>query len=274
MNESLVRVDDGWIYVRHSKIRRRCPSLIFVHGLGESGLCFAEAFEESGFDRVNIVVPDLLGYGRSTASESRDYSFKKQVGRLWSVVDHFQLRNLTLVGHSMGGDIATLMCAGDSDERIEHLVNIEGALTPEDRFISSQAVAAADRGEFNAWLRTDFAQRVWCEWGCKWPSCRRYYASLNFCRPEAFLASAMEIFRQAEAQLGQDETEAGLRYCSLSLGNRRIYCWGAKSLPEGTQSYLRSKHLRNKRFEDASHWVMLDQKEKFYAFLRRFVAEA
>jgi hypothetical protein len=37
--------------------------------------------------------------------------------------------DLIIIGHSMGGDIATLLCASDKRNMIVKFVNIEGGLT-------------------------------------------------------------------------------------------------------------------------------------------------
>jgi hypothetical protein len=45
IHEHLVDVEDGWLFFPHSEVRKSRPVLLFIHGLGESGLCFKEAFE-------------------------------------------------------------------------------------------------------------------------------------------------------------------------------------------------------------------------------------
>jgi hypothetical protein len=40
MQERFAQIEDGWLFVRHSELRRLRSVLLFVHGLGESGPCF------------------------------------------------------------------------------------------------------------------------------------------------------------------------------------------------------------------------------------------
>src|SRR5262249_33990377 len=155
-----------------------------------------------------------------------DYSFDAQIGRLWKVVETLGLGDFALIGHSLGGDLATLMTARDTRRRIHHLVNIEGNLTPDDLIISRRAVEADGRGEVLQWLREEFMERqVRGDWGRDWPSCRRSYESLQQCRPEAFCANAYELVRWGQEAPGREECKIGAEFESIDTPPK-LYCWG------------------------------------------------
>ncbi len=196
-----ISVTGGKIVYRHNDPQPDRPTILMIHGLGESSLCFQEAFDLLGSD-FNLVAPDLPGYGRSTADSDARFSLDSQVERIRELMAALSLQRVVLVGHSLGGDLATLTCE-DEPERIDKLVNVEGDLTPHDVFISSQAVEADDRGEFGSWFRNDFREDlVRSQWGSTRESCRRYYASLWFCQPKAFLANAKEIVTKNKPRSG------------------------------------------------------------------------
>src|SRR5258706_725558 len=44
---------------------RGAPAVVYVHGLGESGLCFERLAQHPALAHLRHVVPDLPGYGRS-----------------------------------------------------------------------------------------------------------------------------------------------------------------------------------------------------------------
>ncbi len=118
----------------------------------------------------------------------------------------------------MGGDIATLLCASDKNNKVVKFVNIEGALTQYDLFISQEAVKAAEVGNFAHWFHDKFmTAKVLGNWGQRYPSCRRCHSSLHDCRPEAFLANARELFQRNTALPGRYKSETGRIYCSLSI---------------------------------------------------------
>jgi pimeloyl-ACP methyl ester carboxylesterase len=270
MNETVIYLDDGWIFVRHEGLYEDRSVILFIHGLGESGLCFNEAFDSPELKKYALIVPDLLGYGRSSFAYDGDYNRVSQTRRLWKLLDNLGIGSFSVIGHSMGGDLATFMASSDSAGRIKGLVNIEGNLTPHDIFFSNKVVSAAERGDFPRWFSLDFNEElVLKKWGNLWASCRRYYASLQFCRPEAFLANAMEIFQKNQPLPGRKECLTGITYAGLKIP--KVFCWGSESLAEGTLEFLESASLKHRKFEPAFHWPMIDQSQEFYAFVSGFL---
>lgn len=266
--ETSLRLDYCSLFVRHSAIQRGRRSLVFLHGLGDSGRAFSEAFERPELAGFNLIVPDLVGFGQSSGALDGDYSFATQAERLWRALDSLGVETVTLVGHSMGGDLATLMAFWDRGERVRSLVSVEGNLTPRDLFISSKAAESADQGRFEEWLPKFAQETVLASWGEKWPSYRRYYESLLFCHQDAFRESARELVRRNGPVPGSLASEMGALYRSLSLP--RVFCWGAESLAAETQQLLIAAGIHNKRFDQASHWLMVDQPEELYPFLQEF----
>ena len=75
MSESLLELGNEYMHVRHGEISQTRASLLFVHGLGDSGLNFEDVFRNERFSDFNVVVPDLVGYGRSSRASSKDKDF-------------------------------------------------------------------------------------------------------------------------------------------------------------------------------------------------------
>lgn len=271
MSESYLDIDGDSIFVRHNTIRSGRPTVLLVHGLGDSGLAYKEAF---GYDLVhnyNILVPDLIGYGRSSAAISGDYGFQRQTAVLWKVIEHFQTSDLAVVGHSMGGDITTLLCASDTKNIVKTYVNVEGDVTEHDLFISGRVVKAAENGDFEKWFAEDFLEAtVFEKWGKKLKSTRRYYASLQFCRPEAFLANCRELVARNTALTGKIKSEIGKIYCSLNIP--KVFCYGTRSLPSGVVNFLKENNLSCRVFQDTAHLIMTERPDEFYSFLEEFIS--
>jgi len=269
VQETRFDVPGGTLYCRHTDIDASRPSVLFVHGLGESGLCFVEAFQEPAMSPYNLIVPDLLGFGRSTVDAGANFDFAAQVDRLCALLDATRVGSCYLIGHSMGGGIGTELCRLQP-RRVDAFINFEGGLTPHDRFITNLALQAERDGRFEAWLRDDFRRGKVQEWALRWPSCVRYAASVEMCLPQAFLGSAREIYRLYEAAPGSTAGLIGERY--RQLGVRRVFCWGAESLsPESQRWLVEQSGLVQRRFDSAFHWVMLDRREAFYQFVSGFL---
>lgn len=270
MKESIFNVGAEHLFLRHTEIKPERATILLVHGLGESGLCYREIFKDARFANFNIIVPDLSGYGRSTKAVNNDYSFDAQVNRLQHLIQQLELTNILVVGHSLGGDLTTLLCARDQQKLIQKYVNIEGDLTQHDLIISKGAVEAEREGRFGEWFYNDFMNKqVLEDWGKKYPSCKRYYASLWFCRPEAFLQNAKELVsRNTSKEREVYQSEIGDEYLKLSIP--KIYCYGTISLHDDTRKFLEEKGLEFKVFKEAFHWLMIDQQDEFYSFLFEF----
>ncbi|MDM8552668.1 alpha/beta fold hydrolase [Desulfobacterales bacterium HSG2] len=272
MQESFLKIGDDYLFFRSNEMLPNRETLLFVHGLGESGLCFQEVFEDKRFNNYNVLVPDLIGYGRSSNSETGNYNFDSHVFRLSKLIESYQINNIILIGHSMGGDITTLLCKEDREGLIKKYVNIEGDITQFDIFISNQAVKAYEENRFNEWFYDEFINsEIYESFGKNYRSCRRYHASLYFCRAETFLSNAQELLKRNTSLEGQYKSEIGSFYCDIEIS--KVYCYGTKSLSDETVDFLKINNLNAKAFNDAFHWLMIDKAEEFYDFLFSYISK-
>lgn len=272
MQNKFVQLDGEVVFVRHSEIRPGRPTLFFVHALGDSGLAFSEAFFRLQSSSYNLVAPDMVGYGKSSAALNGDYSIASHIFRLKRVASHLAVTRPILVGHSLGGLIATEWAASEGPARLQGLVNIEGNLTPADASFSRRAVEAfrsfaGDSTAWSAWFRSTFVPGLTVGKPDR-PSASllRYYSSIRLCRPEAFLANALEILQLTEVPPGETLSPIATRYLAVTLP--KLYCWGTKSLDPATQHLLDRCGLSNRPFPGAGHWPMIDAPGAFYAGLK------
>ncbi len=122
--------------------------VVLVHGYMDCGDTF-QFLVDALPDTCSFVAPDLRGFGRSDWPAD-GYWFPDYFGDLEALLDVVAGdAPVTLVGHSMGGNIA-MMYAGLRPERVARLVNIEGfGLLP-----SSAAQAPARLREWLEQLRS------------------------------------------------------------------------------------------------------------------------
>jgi pimeloyl-ACP methyl ester carboxylesterase len=104
------------------------PPIVLLHGWLDAGETFQFLVDEMS-DRWSFVAPDWRGFGRS-AWEPEGYWFANYLADLDALLDIFSPGvPAILVGHSMGGNVASLY-AGVRPQRVSRLVNIEGLGLP------------------------------------------------------------------------------------------------------------------------------------------------
>src|SRR5262245_11499106 len=157
---TILNIGGDSISVRHSSLTPSRPTVLFLHGLGDSSLAFDEAFSRNECLGFDLVAPDLPGHGCSLPAHDGRYTLESLALRVASLIEAMDLRRLTVVGHSLSGDIATVLTSSDDSGRIDRLVSVEGTLTPGDMFICNRAVEAAVGGfdAFEVWFQESFCK--------------------------------------------------------------------------------------------------------------------
>ena len=72
---------------------------------------------------------DLLGHGRSPVDPDGDYSIEAQARRVLALADHLGLERFSIIGHSMGGQIALYIAACLAPQRVIKLIDVAGVVT-------------------------------------------------------------------------------------------------------------------------------------------------
>ena len=99
--------------------------LVMVHGWMDVSASFQFVIDAMRQDHW-VIAPDWRGFGLTETPHTDNYWFPDYLADLDFLLDHYVGdRPVNLVGHSMGGHIATLY-SGVRPERVAKLVNIEG----------------------------------------------------------------------------------------------------------------------------------------------------
>jgi pimeloyl-ACP methyl ester carboxylesterase len=107
--------------------QRGAPPMLLVHGwLSYRGVWqqTLEAFQDS----YCCVAVDLLGFGDSPKPADGDYSIMAQGKRILQLADTLGFDRFTLVGHSMGGQVALCVAARLAPARITKVVSVSGVV--------------------------------------------------------------------------------------------------------------------------------------------------
>jgi len=120
--------------------------VVLVHGFSASGDSWNQISAQLT-KRYHVIAPDLPGWGESTRIDSASYAYPAQVERLHQFLQQLGLTRFHLVGHSMGGFIASAYAARYPDEVITlGLIAPHGITEPE------QSDLARAVGQGDNWL--------------------------------------------------------------------------------------------------------------------------
>jgi len=100
------------------------PPLILLHGLRDHGRAW-DRIAEALAGSWRVIVPDLRGHGNSAWASDGTYAMSGFVFDLAELIDRRGFERVSIVGHSLGGNIA-LRFAASFPEKLDRLVVIEG----------------------------------------------------------------------------------------------------------------------------------------------------
>ncbi|MFH1531221.1 MAG: alpha/beta hydrolase [Pseudomonadota bacterium] len=226
--------------------------VVWIHGLGESGLCFEGIVAHPRLAGLRHLVPDLPGYGRS-APQAPPKDFASLADHLVAWLGARREPRVDLVGHSLGG-IIVLILAERHPHRVRRLVDVEGNKTAADCVYSRRAMTWSPddfvRGGFDA-LRTDIADGADSD-----PAVLGYTRSLALTDPATFRTHAEELVHLS------DREDLARRLHAVEPP-----AWYIAGGPGGAAlrslALLRSAGVEAIRIEPSGHWPFIDQPDVF-----------
>jgi pimeloyl-ACP methyl ester carboxylesterase len=106
--------------------------LVMVHGWMDVAASFQFVIDALADDHW-VIAPDWRGFGLTETPQTDNFWFPDYLADLDQLLDHYVGdRPVHLLGHSMGGHVATLY-AGIRSHRIQKLINLEGFGMPATR---------------------------------------------------------------------------------------------------------------------------------------------
>ncbi len=254
-------VREGMFVRRSGAIDGAREWVVWIHGLGESGLGFEEVVKLPILAPYCHLIPDLASYGRSAWSKE-PLTLTEQADRLASWLTSLG-RPVVLAGHSMGGVIATLL-GERHPQKLRAMLNIDGNQSFGDCAFSRRA----EPSTLEQFLRDGFARMLDIVWkgGGESRPLRGYYASMRFCDPRAFHLNSREL-----VQLSREERLAR-RMKALSLPMLYVAGSPGGAAPR-SHELLHEAGVPVATVEPSGHWPFIDQPEKFANLVARFLED-
>jgi N-formylmaleamate deformylase len=233
------------------------PEVVWIHGLGEWSTSFDHTAAHPAFAGLSHVLPDLPGYGRSPWPDQPE-DLEQVADRLAAWIGD---RRPALIGHSMGGVLATLVA-----ERIavRAVVDVDGNLSSGDCTFSAKA-SAYTVDDFVSHGLAAIRAGVY-EGGVTDMALRSYHAAMCVASPRVYHRHAANL-----VAMSAPETLV------TRLAALRVPVLYVAGVPGGICAHSRAlldRHgVRWTGPEPAGHWVHWDQPEAFASAVAGFLNE-
>ncbi|MBN1551380.1 alpha/beta hydrolase [bacterium] len=234
--------------------------IFYIHGLGESSLCFQKLMSNQAFSDYRQIAPDLPGYGRTPWMDQKFsvFDYADHVGK-W--LSKCTFTNIVVIGHSMGGVIGQILCER-YPETVNAFINVEGNISIGDCAYSgiaaSQSIDAFISDGFDALRQTCYEQ------GNHDLALRGYYTSLRFADPRQFYKNSVDL-----VGVSREQTMAK-RFSELRLRKRYI-AGSPNGICRQSLNLLDHSECPVSIIEDSGHWPFLDQEKRFIEIVKIFL---
>jgi pimeloyl-ACP methyl ester carboxylesterase len=257
--------------------------LVFLHGWADTSDTFQFVVDALAHDHP-IVAPDWRGFGRS-AWNGATYWFPDYFADLEALLDRYVPGGpATLVGHSMGGNVAGLY-GGIRPERVARLVNLEGFGLPR-----AQSDDAPERyakwldqlrepPQFGTFPSIEQFARVLARRNPRLPPDRALFVARTWATalPDGRCAVGADPAHKLVNPVlyRREEAEACWRRCVaptlLVLGGRSEYRPGLGA--DGSDEYFRGLYpnLRIETLPEAGHMMHHEEPEALAALIEAFL---
>src|SRR5690606_20057129 len=96
-------------------------TVMLLHGKNFNGAYWKTTIQALNGAGYRVIIPDQLGFGKSSKPTAYQYSFQQLAANTKLLLDKLNLNKISLLGHSMGGMLATRL-ALTYPETVERLI--------------------------------------------------------------------------------------------------------------------------------------------------------
>ena len=89
--------------------KKTSPTVVLLHGKNFAGFYWKRVANDLLERGYRVIIPDQIGFGKSTKPESYQYSFAQLALNTKLLLEHLKVEKFTITGHSMGGMLAVNM---------------------------------------------------------------------------------------------------------------------------------------------------------------------
>nr|MDO8111025.1 alpha/beta hydrolase [Candidatus Sigynarchaeota archaeon] len=112
-------IDLNGVHICYHRTGGNKPPIILLHGISDNGLCWTRVAKDLEKD-FDVIMLDARGHGKSTAAEM-EFGFGLMAADVAGLIQELKLNKPILLGHSMGGQVATIV-AGKYPDLVSKIV--------------------------------------------------------------------------------------------------------------------------------------------------------
>lgn len=250
----------------HSEIYGEKQPMIIIHGylgMGENWKSMGKRFSE----HYQVHLVDLRNHGKSFHSD--DFNYDLMVQDLANYVDHHQLENITVIGHSMGGKTA-MKFATTHQENIDRLIVVDIApkLYPPHHQTILEALNAIDFELVKSRKDVEYVLKNYLDN----PVVIAFFIKSLYRKEDGTYS-----FRFNLKSLTKNNPEVGkvMLTDDISYSKPALFVRGEKSdyiQPEDHQlikSFFNNVEIKS--IPDTSHWLHVEKPDEFYRVASEFL---
>lgn len=254
-----IKFENG-ICIREIKNNNAKDTILYIHGLGESGLCFEKVISDPKLAGYNHIVIDLPGYGKSYWPQT-PMGFPEFISVIAKYIKEKELDPVVILGHSMGGVIGLMLCE-KYPELIKAFINVEGNICVDDCVFSGK-VASYEIKEFLSSGFDEICDYIY-DGGIHDKTFRGYYASLRMCDSRAYHKNSKELVEASKTE------NLASRLSALKMPT--LYIAGdPRGIGDHSKSLLTSAGANWLAIDNSGHWPAADQQEDFVGVVEKFL---
>jgi pimeloyl-ACP methyl ester carboxylesterase len=245
------------------------PPIVLIHGFG-AALDWWDEIAPRLAAGHRVVRLDLIGHGGTEAPAS-GYTIERQAKLVAAVLDKLGIGRVIVIGHSMGGEVATALAEADP-ARIERLVLIDSPPKPETTFkLGTRLALLPVVGELLSRFMSEATIRKMLAQGF----------APGFPVPEKFVADVKQLtytaFRTAHDDSIAYETEKPVveRLAALTPVRPLLVILGSQDAlvaPESAKLYERVPGAKVVILDGPGHSPMVEAPDKTLALIEDFLA--
>lgn len=144
-----LQIEDTELSISAISRQGKIAPIVFLHGFGSTKEDYSDIVRQANLSDYPFLAYDAPGCGETCCANLEKISIPFLVETALAALDHANIEQFHLVGHSMGG-LTALMLADQIPDRVLSFTDIEGNIAPEDCFLSRQIIEhpAANANEF------------------------------------------------------------------------------------------------------------------------------